>query len=164
VGEHLVAEVLRTLPNEFVVVNDVTKRFSNIDHIVIGPTGVYVIDTKNWKGTVAANGSGELLLNRKPTEKPSVKATLMATMDFQNKLKALTEKDYFVRGLMVFPLAYVEANFGSIGHIHCLRDERLLDYIQNQTFSAKLNADDIARIKRATLQLANMDETFSARK
>jgi hypothetical protein len=160
VGEHLVAEVLRGLPNDFIVVNDVTKRLANIDHIVIGPTGVYVIDTKNWKGTVAANGSGELLVNGKATQKPSVKTTLRATMDFQSKLKALAEKDYFVRGLMVFPLAYVEANFGSTGHIHCLRDERLVDYIQNQTFSTKLDADDIARIKRATLQLAQMDQQF----
>src|SRR2546430_4688304 len=49
-GESLVAGGLAPLPGEFVVVNDVTKRFANIDHIVIGPTGVYVIDTKNWKG------------------------------------------------------------------------------------------------------------------
>ena len=39
-------------------------------------------------------------------------------------------------------------------------DERLVDYIQNQTFSTKLDADDIARIKRATLQLAQMDQQF----
>jgi hypothetical protein len=56
---------------------------------------------------------------------------LGAVMDFQNKVKALTEKDYFVRGLIVFPVAYVEADFGSTRHIHCLRDDRLIDYIQN---------------------------------
>jgi len=39
-------------------------------------------------------------------------------------------------------------------------DERLVDYIQNQTFSTKLDADDIARSKRATLQLAQMDQQF----
>jgi hypothetical protein len=159
-GEALVAGILATLPGEFVVVNDITKRFANIDHIVIGPTGVYVVDTKNWKGTVSANGSGELLLNGKSFEKPTIKATLRAVMDFQNKLKALVEKDYFVRGLIVFPMAYIEANFGSTGHIHCLRDDRVIDYIENQTFSAKLDSNDITRIKRATLQLAQMDEQF----
>jgi len=31
---------------------------ANIDHLVVGPSGVFVIDTKNWSGdlTIAANG------------------------------------------------------------------------------------------------------------
>jgi hypothetical protein len=160
-GETVVAGVLETLPDDFVVVHDVSKRFGNIDHIVVGPTGVYVVDTKNWKGRVSANGSGELLQNGKPCERPTIKITLRAVMDFQSKLKALVEKEHFVRGLLVFPMAYVEANFGSTKQIHCLRDDQLVDYIQNQTFSARLEPEDIKRIKRATLQLANMDEGFA---
>jgi hypothetical protein len=160
VGEALVAGILEALPDEFVVVNDVSKRFGNLDHIVIGPTGVYVIDAKNWRGTVSAKGDGELLINGKPPGKPAIRMTLGAVMDFQGKLKALTEKDYFVRGLLVFPMAFVDANFGSTRQIHCLRDDRVIDYIQKQTFSTKLEPDDIKRIKRATLQLAQMDERF----
>ena len=162
VGEALVARTLETLPNDFVVINDVTKRFSNIDHVVIGPTGVYVIDTKNWKGTVKTDGKGELLANDRPPSKPAIKAMVGSVMDFQNKIKALVGKDYFVRGLMVFPIAYLEANFGATGHIHCLRDGQLVDYIQNKTFARSLRRDDIDRIKRAALQLAGMDERFKA--
>jgi hypothetical protein len=160
VGEALVAGTLASLEDGFVVINDVSKRFGNIDHVVIGPTGVYVIDAKNWKGTVKADGKGELLVNGQPPSKPAIKMMLGGVMDFQSKLKALTEKDYFVRGLLVFPMAYVEANFGSTRQIHCLRDDRIVDYIQNQTFSAKFELADITRIKRATLQLAQMDERF----
>lgn len=160
VGEALVAQVLSELPADFVVVNDVSKRFGNIDHVVIGPTGVYVIDTKNWTGSVKADGQGELLWNGKALSKPPIKALLGSVMDFQSKLKALTETDYFVRGLMVFPTAYVEANYGSTRQIHCLRNERLIGYLREQTFSRKLAAADIDRIKRATLQLAQMDERF----
>jgi len=160
-GEAVVAGVLELLPDDFVVVHDVSKRFGNIDHIVVGPTGVYVIDTKNWKGRVSCNGSGELLLNGKPCEKPTIKTTLRAVMDFQSKLKALVEKEHFVRGLLVFPMAYVQANFGSTRQVHCLRDDQLVDYIQNQTFSARLEPHDINRIKRATLKLASMDESFT---
>jgi len=91
VGEALVAAALQALPNEFVVVNDMTKRLGNIDHVVIGPTGVYVVDAKNWTGTVEADGKGELLLNNRPIEKPTIKRTVNAVMDFQGKLKSLTE-------------------------------------------------------------------------
>jgi hypothetical protein len=161
VGEAIVAATLQDLPHDFVVINDVSKRFGNIDHVVIGPTGIYVVDAKNWKGSVKADGSGELLLNGQPLAKPAIKALLGAVMDFQTKLKALTETDYFVRGLMVFPNAYVEASFGSTRHIHCLRNERLLGYLNDQTFARKLSAIDVDRIKRATLQLAGMDARFS---
>src|SRR6266478_3409797 len=58
-GEWLAAETLKSLPNDYAVINDVTKKLGNIDHVVIGPTGVYVINAKNWKGTVSADGKGE---------------------------------------------------------------------------------------------------------
>jgi hypothetical protein len=161
VGEAIVAATLRDLPQDFVVINDISKRFGNIDHVVIGPTGIYVMDAKNWKGSVKADGSGELLLNGQPPPKPAIKTLLGAVMDFQSKIKALTETDYFVRGLLVFPIAYVEANFGSTRQIHCIRNERLIDYLTDQTFAHKLSAVDVDRIKRATLQLAEMDTRFS---
>jgi hypothetical protein len=69
---------------------------------------------------VKADGQGELLLNGQALNKPPIKGMLGAVMDFQSKLKALTERDYFVRGLMVFPNAYVKANYGSTRQIHCL--------------------------------------------
>jgi hypothetical protein len=65
---------------------------------------------------------------------------LGAVMDFQSKLKALTETDYFVRGVMVFPNAYVNANYGSTRQIHCLRNERLIDYLRHQTPRARVRA------------------------
>jgi hypothetical protein len=160
VGEALVAAALRVLPDEFVVVNDVSKTLSNIDHVVVGPSGVFVVDAKNWTGTVEADGKGELLLNGRPLQQPAIKRTLGAVMDFQGKLKALTERDYFVRGLIVFPTAYVKANSGSTRQIHCLRSERVAAYIQDHTFANKLSVDDVERIKRATLQLAGMDPRF----
>jgi len=160
VGEALVAAALQVLPDDFVVVNDVSKTLSNIDHVVVGPSGVFVVDAKNWTGTVEADGKGELLLNGRPLQKPTIKRTLGAVMDFQGKLKALTERDYFVRGLMVFPTAYVKANYGSTRQIHCVRGERVAAYIQDHTFANKLSVDDVERIKRATLQLAGMDARF----
>jgi Nuclease-related domain len=60
-GEVATAEVLRALPAEFVVLNDlpVPGSNSNVDHVVVGPTGVWVIDTKEWTGRIS-NGDGML--------------------------------------------------------------------------------------------------------
>lgn len=54
-GERLVAAALSQLPSEWFVLND--RRWpgrsrANIDHVVVGPSGVFVIDAKNWSGTL----------------------------------------------------------------------------------------------------------------
>jgi hypothetical protein len=156
VGEAIVGATLAELPDDFVVVNDVPTRFGNIDHVVIGPTGVYLIDAKNWRGTVSSNGNGELQLNGRMPPKPAVKSLLGGVMDFRTKVNALTNSDYFIRGLLVFPNAYVEASFGSTRQIHCLRNDRLVTYLQEQRAPRKLTSSEINQLKLATLRIATI--------
>jgi len=52
-GERLTAIVLETLERrDWVVMHDVAlgRTKANIDHIAIGPTGIFVLDSKHWKG------------------------------------------------------------------------------------------------------------------
>lgn len=54
-GEEATARALQALPGGWRVLNDVRwpgRRYANIDHVVIGPTGVYIIDSKLWAGTI----------------------------------------------------------------------------------------------------------------
>ena len=55
-GEVAVARVLSDLTDEFVVLHDldVPGSKANVDHLVIGPTGVFMIDTKRWSGRLTA--------------------------------------------------------------------------------------------------------------
>lgn len=63
-GEEVVISQLSFLPDEYHVINDVNLRFDRavhwrkmdeyiktcqIDHIVAGPTGIFLLETKNWK-------------------------------------------------------------------------------------------------------------------
>jgi hypothetical protein len=63
VGELKVIKELKKLPDSFYVVNNYKKNFSHpiynrkeddriysvqIDHLVVGPTGMFIIETKNW--------------------------------------------------------------------------------------------------------------------
>lgn len=55
-GERRTAEALAALPaHEWTVFHDVPwpgRARANIDHVAVGPTGVFVIDSKNWSGPV----------------------------------------------------------------------------------------------------------------
>jgi len=57
-AEKLVSEFLQNLNDDYYIINDVKLRGSqgNIDHIVLGPNGIFVIETKNYSGQIVCNG------------------------------------------------------------------------------------------------------------
>ncbi|MBO3117495.1 NERD domain-containing protein [Winogradskyella sp. DF17] len=63
IGEHKVQKELEKLPEDFIVINDFNVHFQKplfykaersyissiqIDHLVLGPSGIFIIETKNW--------------------------------------------------------------------------------------------------------------------
>ena len=58
-GERTTAEIIASLPNTYCGFQNVSVTFegkqSELDMVVVGPTGVFIIETKNLKGTVVGN-------------------------------------------------------------------------------------------------------------
>lgn len=162
-GENLVAEKLASFPDDFCVINDLTTPFGNLDHVVVGPTGVYVLDAKNWRGVVAPDGKGELLLNGQPTDKPQMRHFVSRIMSIKEKVRALAPGlDPFFQPAFVFTSARVEAKWGSTGSVHCVSDDQLHDYVVNKNFGKRLSAAEVQTIAQAFLGLAHMDREFPA--
>jgi Nuclease-related domain len=70
-GERLTASLLSRLDaGQFRVLHDLALPASqaNVDHLVIGPTGVFVIDTKVWSGTVVERAGGYWYAGRPLTD------------------------------------------------------------------------------------------------
>ena len=71
-GERATAALLADLPRRFVVGHDLALPGSrgNIDHVVIGPSGVYVIDSKAYRRRLRVRGgsvwAGEFLVETAP--------------------------------------------------------------------------------------------------
>ena len=69
-GEHRVARALAEhLPPEYALVNDAEivlgRTRAQFDHVVVGPNGVFAIETKNWRGRIAGHrGSLYLRIRR----------------------------------------------------------------------------------------------------
>jgi len=160
VGEIIIGDLLATFPDDYCVINDLTTPYGNIDHVVVGPSGAYVIDTKHWKGTVSADGNNELLLNKKPTSKAEIKQFTCRVMDIQKKIKTLSSSDPFLQGVFAFPSAYVEAKWGTTGHVHCVRGDQLYKYIVENKRGKKLGKADVDSLSRAFKALAEMDKEF----
>jgi hypothetical protein len=162
IGEAVIGYVLESFPNDYRIIHDLTTPFGNIDHLVVGPNGAYVIDAKNWKGVVTPDGKGELLLNGKPTQKPDVKNLVRTIMDVKDRVKVLSGLDPYVKGILAFPSAHVEARWGTTGAVHCVADEKLYEYIVENKNGSKLNKKEIESISQAFLAIARMDKDFNS--
>lgn len=68
-GEERVAVQLEALPKEFHVFHDVTIDGHGVDHVVVGPSGVFCIETKCWAGAVTFE-QGHIRVNGKLPSRP----------------------------------------------------------------------------------------------
>jgi hypothetical protein len=72
-GERRTARLLERLTGDgFVVFHDLAvpgDTSTNVDHLVIGPTGVFVIDTKQWTGSVRQGADGLAWHNHAPLDR-----------------------------------------------------------------------------------------------
>lgn len=112
-GERAVAQYLEWFrTKDFFVFHDVPNKDANIDHVLIGTRGVYVIETKTLSkpargeckitvvdGRVAVNG---YVMDRDPITQ--VKAQARWLYDFLGE----TQLKCFVQPVVVFPGWYVE--------------------------------------------------------
>lgn len=85
---------------------------ANIDHIVIGPGGVYAIDSKNWKGTIKVS-NGEVVVdgNVRSRVPGSCRST---AAKINSRVSGSTGNGAWVQGVVVFwgdfPQRVVESN------------------------------------------------------
>lgn len=164
-GEYEVGAELERLSDEFSVFNDLNIRgFGNLDHVVVGPSGLFVVETKNWSGVIGPNGNGELKQNGRDASAPHVRNFLRRTMMLRDQIIALTHSNnIYLKPVMVFPKAHIEARFGDTGNVHCLRLNCVRDYIDNVKFSQKLSPDRVDELVRALTGVAGMDSEFPVR-
>ena len=69
-GEEKVAGILARLPDTYHVFNDFACRSLHVDHVVVGPTGVFAVETKFWKGPVTVDDGHVLVNGRLPSRSP----------------------------------------------------------------------------------------------
>lgn len=159
VGEAFISHVLDNLPDSYYVLNDLATPYGNLDHVVVGPNGIFVLDTKNWKGVVKADGKGDILINEKPPAKPVINEFIKRIMSIRERFLSLcNEKDVYFQPLLVFPIARVEVLFGSTKNVHCLTDEQLVEYIENQKHKDKYEPAMVKRLAKGFELLSKMDE------
>jgi hypothetical protein len=134
-GENAVSRLLlKELDDNWYLINDCVVNRAQIDHILIGPKGIFVLETKNYKGIVY--GSRE--------DKRWAKTRNSRVKTFYNPVKqAKTHAfrvaellraggyDYFVKVAVVFSGRPLELNI-TVGDFPVLYIDQLKSYILSQ--------------------------------
>jgi hypothetical protein len=106
-AEVVVAQLLRGMPKEYHVFHDLVFEGFNIDHVVIGPTGVFIVETKSHRHKVSAKGEA-LLLNGRPFEKPILNQAWSEAFTLRDRLPQINGKPCSVQPILCFPNAFIE--------------------------------------------------------
>jgi hypothetical protein len=107
-GEKQVAKLLsNTLSDDYYLLNDLYPRYGggDIDHIVLGPNGVFVLETKNWSGSISCNGdewqrAGKRNFSGSPSRQ--VKRNAAKIKQLIDSSPNLSQLGIWVEGIVVF--------------------------------------------------------------
>jgi len=162
-GEENTLETLSLLPDVYFVICDVTlcvkNKTAQIDYIVVGPTGIFIIECKNLSGSICGNVNDRYLYKTKNLSNSSYERKEIYNPLFQvathSKLlsELLFEKKIYniVSGCVYFSSPKAEVNLSGSCNISVFSksqrgDNKLLDFIC-QGKKEKLTPRQIKRIK-----------------
>lgn len=156
-AEKLVTETLFVLDDNYYLINDIKlpESYGNIDHVILGPNGIFVIETKNYSGTIICNGDewirhyegGFLESDRDyDTGSPSKQVKRNAV-----KIKQILDRNVWVEGIVVFTNPNVELQIsGTTTPI--LQIDELCDYIKNKKSRIKFSTKELESIGKTILK------------
>ena len=165
-GETLIEENLQRLSDSYYLLNDVVlpESYGNIDHIILGPNGIFVIETKNYDGKIICNGDewhrqyeGGLTISMrgrpywKPPRDYNIGSPSKQVKRNAVKLKQFIQKAFkkpvWVEGIVVFtnPNAELELNNPTVP---ILKIEELYDFIKNKKSRIKFSSKELESIAK----------------
>lgn len=134
-GEYSISAVMKSLPDCYHIIDDVllqTKKGSTqIDHIIVSPFGIFVVETKNHKGmifgdmmgkvwTQVVNGRGHFTFYSPVRQNDGHMSHLS---------KQLNIRPEFFTGIIVFTSP--DANLDNVNCPFCMRPDQVYDYIMS---------------------------------
>lgn len=150
--EAYVGWLLMDLPDDWHVFNGIKIRDrQDLDHIVVGPAGLYCISTKSHRGLFTREADGRVFYNNEPTE--LIGDTLAQMKRLKELLAAELGKDVpWINAILAVPFAYIDFS-GKQNHVSVLNDYTLVDWIEKGDSRDKLSKLQIGGVVRVLERL-----------
>jgi hypothetical protein len=150
IGEQKVTKTLSlALSDEYSMLNDVMLKSmarGNIDHIVVGPTGIFVIETKNRKGKISYYGDNWEGIGRGKPPSNQARINAMRIKKILDSSESLKSKAFYIQGVVVFANNKAELiEKKPPEHVKIKRIDNLAAYIKSEP--KRLEAGEIEQIE-----------------
>lgn len=143
-GERDVGRMLSRLPSGFHVFNSIRFPSGDVDHVVVGPTGVFSIETKNYSGTIGVR-DGRLIRNGELLTRDPIRQSRLEARYISSLTASPTERPQVVP-VVVFARARVRVH-DAIAGVTVVSLESLLDVILSRPAQLSQTAvDELARL------------------
>lgn len=168
-AENLITECLSHLDDRYYLINDVKlpESYGNVDHILLGPNGIFVIETKNYSGKISCNsdewirhyegGAGISMRGNiyfKPDKDYSIGSPSRQVKRNAVKIKQVIGRNIWVEGIIVFTNPNVELQLsGTTTPI--LQIDELCDYIKNKKSKISFSPQELDSIGKTILKADN---------
>jgi hypothetical protein len=136
-GERAVGQYLERLREQgYQVFHDVIGEGFNLDHVVIGPGGIFTIETKTWrkpaKGSPKITFDGEHILvgGFTPERDPVLQAKAQSGW-LRGLLSESTGRKFTVKPVIVFPGWFIEQKPGATKEVWVLEPKALPGFLSN---------------------------------
>jgi hypothetical protein len=164
-GERCVGQFLERLRDGGgQVLHDIPGEGFNLDHVVISPHGLYVVETKTVskpspKATITVEGDSLRVAGRIPDRNPIEQVTAAARW-LERLLENSTGKRFPVRGVVVYPGWFVEQR-SSRGPVWVLEPKMLPGFIEQEAATVEpadvaLASYHLSRYVRAEIEKAQI--------
>ena len=137
-GERAVGQFLEHLRvRGYQVFHDVVGSGFNLDHVIIGPAGVFAVETKTFskparrESKVVFDGQRLLVDGFEPDRDPIVQAKAQASW-LRSLLTESTGRKFSVRSVIVFPGWFVEQDRASRREIWVLNPKGLPSFLESE--------------------------------
>ncbi len=106
-GELIVKKSLMTLDSDYKIFSDFHPGEWNIDHICVGPTGIFAIEVKAHKGTISYTDN-KLKRNDQELDGNYLGQTKQGSVFLNQLIKEKLNKEYFVVPVLIFSNAKIK--------------------------------------------------------
>lgn len=159
-GERRTAKALRPLERAgWQVVHDVAARYGNYDHVVVGPAGVFMLDSKNLRGIVEMRDGVPHLLRRMDPDADTRLASIAArarsaAAQLSKEIQQHAGARVWVQAAIVFWSDFPE---GVVEDERCvfMHGTKLLAWLQQRP--QRMGDADVTRIAAAVAGIAGRD-------
>lgn len=125
-GEEWVARALSFLPASYRVYHGLTsadgKLGSDYDHVVVGPTGIFLIETKSWNGRITVR-DGRVLYDGIEPDRPPLDQVKNAAAQLRKELREQGAQKAEVYPVLCFAQGQIQdGRTGAAGVLICTAD------------------------------------------